>query len=82
MKTVSITSKGQITIPASARQQLGIQSADQLEVEIHPETRTLSLRKPLTVDEFVAYIDSLPESNVKPLEDVDAYYQKHREPRL
>ena len=68
MSTATVTSKGQITIPADVRRRLGLEAGDLVEVveadggfAIRPangEVRVLKglLRKPVTVDEMNATI--------------------------
>ncbi len=78
MKTVTITSQGQITIPAEVRKQLGLHNSDKLSVSVNPETREISLRKPMTIDEITEYAMRRIDPNAKPVTNVDAYYQKYR----
>lgn len=78
MNTVTVTSQGQITLPANVRKLLNIKSADKLRVDIDPETRTISLQKPMTVDEATTFFDGIPRADVPPLRDVHEYYATER----
>ncbi len=78
MQTITLTSKGQVTLPAEARRALNIQDGDKLLVTYHPTSRSLVLRKPLTIDELRTKVKSFIKKPVKPVIDVDAYYQAHR----
>lgn len=81
MKTITMTSKGQITIPVEAQRSLGLRPGDKLVSSFDPETRAITLTKPMTVDEFVAFVNKIPRKKVKPLLNVDEYYQQNRKPR-
>jgi len=81
--TLTITSKGQTTIPAAIRRKLGIgKDGGTLEMDFNENKNELIVSKPVTIDEISARLTKLIKPGTKPLRNVDEYYQKHREPRL
>lgn len=78
MKTITITSKGQITIPASVRKAWGIKGAGKVNVSFDKETRKMVLEQPMTVDQAISFFDSIPRKKVQPLTDVHEYYARER----
>lgn len=78
MKTITLTSKGQLTLPAEVQRLLGLKPSDKLHVTVDPETRSVTLQKPMTINEFTTFMDTIPRKKVPPLTDVDTYYQEHR----
>lgn len=78
MKTITLTSKGQVTLPAEVRRMLRLKESAKLVVTIDPESRSITLSKPMSVDELAQLTHALPRKKTKPVMDVDAYYQKHR----
>jgi AbrB family looped-hinge helix DNA binding protein len=78
MTTITLTSKGQITLPIEARRLLGLKESDKLAVVVDPKSRSITLSKPLTVDELAKMSHALPRKQISPVIDVDAYYQTHR----
>lgn len=73
---VSVSSKGQIVIPASVRSQLGIDQGTQLVLEV--EDGQILLRRKLTLDEVTGLAQSWLPPDREPILDVDAFYQEHR----
>jgi antitoxin PrlF len=78
MTMVTLTSKGQLTLPIEVRRALGLKDSDKLEVVYNPENRKITISKPMTVDELTAMTSRLPRKNIAPITDVNAYYQTHR----
>jgi AbrB family looped-hinge helix DNA binding protein len=82
MSTITLTSKGQVTLPVEARRILNLQDGDQLIVSVNQETRTLSISKPMTIDDLSAmvqgFIKKRNKKKIIPIKSVDEYYQKHR----
>lgn len=77
--TITITSKGQATIPASFRRKLGVgSSGGVLDVRFDESRGELVITKPLSVDELSKKLSTYIKPGTKPLVDVDAYYQKNR----
>lgn len=80
--SITITSKGQTTIPASYRQKLGLGAkGGSLDVRFDEVKGELVITKPLSIDELSKRLNNYIKPNTKPLTDVDTYYQKHREDR-
>lgn len=80
--TVTITSKGQTTIPAIYRRKLGIgKDGGILDIRYDDAKAELVIARPLGIDELSAKISSYIKPGTKPLQDVDAYYQKNRKMR-
>ncbi len=79
---ITITSKGQTTIPASYRRKLGLSSAGgALDIRFDEAKGELVIARPLSIDELSKKLSGYVKPRVKPLTDVDAYYQKYREDR-
>lgn len=74
---LTLSSKGQITLPAFLRRELGLKQGDRLEATVDPETRRVTLTAIETIDELSARISGYADSS-EPVLDVDAYYQEHR----
>lgn len=79
--TITITSKGQTTIPASYRSKLGVASGGTLDIRFDESKGELVIAKPLSIDELSKKLSGYIKSGTKPLVDVDAFYQKNRENR-
>ena len=78
--TVTITSKGQTTIPAPMRQKLGLgPRGGILDIRFDEVRGELVIAKLLSIDELSKKISSYIKPETKPLTDVDTYYQKYRE---
>lgn len=82
MTTITLTSKGQVTLPAAARRALGLKSSEKLDVDIDIEHQTLTLKRPMTLEKMTTNARKHLKPDTKPVENVDEYYQKHRKPRL
>ncbi len=80
--TITITSKGQATIPASYRRKLGVgANGGTLDIRFDESRGELVIAKPLSVEELSEKLSGYIKSGTKPLVDVDAYYQKNRDGR-
>lgn len=79
MTMITLTSKGQVTLPAEARRMLGLKESDKLTVVVDSNSRSITLSKPMTVDELASMAHALPRKRVRPVTDVSAYYQQHRD---
>ncbi|MES2971672.1 MAG: AbrB/MazE/SpoVT family DNA-binding domain-containing protein [Patescibacteria group bacterium] len=78
--TVTITSKGQATIPALYRRKLGLDAkGGVLDIRFDEAKGELVIARPLNVDELSKKLSKYVRPGTKPLVDVDAYYQKYRE---
>jgi len=79
MIMITLTSKGQLTLPVEVRRALGLRTSDKLELNYNPENRKVTISKPMTVDELSAMTSRLPRKKITPITDVNAYYQTHRD---
>lgn len=78
--TITITSKGQTTIPASYRRKLGLDATGGvLDIRFDDTKGEIVIARPLGVAELSKKISSYIKPGVEPLVDVDAYYQHHRQ---
>ena len=78
--TITITSKGQATIPASYRRKLGIGAGGgTLDIRFDENKGELIIARPLNIDELSQKLSDYIKPHTKPLTDVDAYYQSNRE---
>lgn len=78
MTIVTLTSKGQLTLPIEVRRALGLKDSDKLELSYSSESRKVTITKPMTVEELSAMTSRLPRRKIEPIRDVDSYYQAHR----
>ncbi|MFZ1812210.1 MAG: hypothetical protein WAU02_01625 [Candidatus Saccharimonadales bacterium] len=83
MNTISITSQGQITIPAKVRKAWGISGASELRINFDQKTRRLTVEKPLSVEDFLAITEpimkKLPKNNKPiPADKIHEFYETHR----
>jgi AbrB family looped-hinge helix DNA binding protein len=53
-KTITMSSKGQFTMPAEVRRALGINEGDTLVCEFDDQTQSLTLKKPMSIDDLRA----------------------------
>jgi len=78
--TLTITSKGQTTIPASIRHKLGLdKTGGILQMRFNESMGELIVSKPLNIDELSKKLSGYIKPNTEPLTDVDAFYQATRE---
>jgi AbrB family looped-hinge helix DNA binding protein len=78
--TLTITSKGQTTIPASLRHKLGIPKAGgTLKISFDEGTGELTVSRPTTIAELSRRVSRHIKPGTSPIEDVDAYYQANRQ---
>lgn len=78
MTTITLTSKGQVTLPIAVRRALGLKASEKLEVSFDEQTREIVLRKQGTVEDATKTLRSLPRNNVPPLADAHEYYATER----
>lgn len=79
MFNATVTSQGQITIPAEIRRQAQATPATELQVWYDAETQEIRLKKPLTVKEFSSLVKTiLPPKNIPPLTNVHEFYEIER----
>lgn len=78
MNTVTITSQGQITIPAKIRREIGAKAGDKMSLSYNPYTKKIELDKPRSLDEIANRLTSLIPAGTQPVTNANEYYQKHR----
>jgi AbrB family looped-hinge helix DNA binding protein len=77
--TVTVTSKGQTTIPAPIRRKLGLdRTGGVLEMNFNENKNELVISKAISVDELSKKLSGYIKPGVKPLMDADAFYQANR----
>jgi bifunctional DNA-binding transcriptional regulator/antitoxin component of YhaV-PrlF toxin-antitoxin module len=80
--TITVTSKGQTTLPAPLRRKLGLDSkGGVLNIRFDEAKNELVVSKTLSIDELSEKLSSYIKPGTRPLTDVDAYYQANREGR-
>lgn len=78
--TLTITSKGQTTIPIAIRKKLGLaKSGGVLNIDLDEQRGEAIITKPLSIEELSERISKNIKPGTKPVLDVDRYYQEHRE---
>ncbi len=76
---ITITSKGQTTLPAAIRRKLGVGAeGGKLQIAFDEQKNQLVISKPMTLKELQQKANSYVKPGVAPLEDVGGYYQAHR----
>jgi len=80
MMTATVSSKGQVVIPAELRRKLGIQPGDTVVFDDGPDGAA-TIRRREGWDELSSRFHSWLRPGIEPLEDVHGFYER-REPRL
>lgn len=76
---ITITSKGQTTIPVAVRRQLGIPaSGGTLQISYDQLQDKAVISKPMTIEDLSEEISKKIKPGIKPVLNVDDYYQTHR----
>ncbi|MGH7233825.1 MAG: AbrB/MazE/SpoVT family DNA-binding domain-containing protein [Candidatus Saccharimonadales bacterium] len=77
--TITVTSKGQTTIPAPIRTKLGLgKNGGVLSMSFLESKSQLVISKQLSVDELSTKLSGYIKPGTKPLIDTDAFYQANR----
>ena len=77
--TLTITSKGQTTIPAPVRHKLGLSKGGGiLQMSFNEDKGELVISKPTSVDELSKKLSGYIKPGISPLIDADAFYQANR----
>ena len=80
--TITMTSKGQFTLPANVRKAMALNKpGDKLVLDFSPTKQQAILSKPVSLEAIQAKARAYVKPGTKPLPDVDALYNS-REPRL
>lgn len=74
---VTLSSKGQFTLPADVRTALGLKQGDRLEVSLEESGQTFTVSRVPDLEELSARISGYAKRRA-PVTDVDSYYQEHR----
>lgn len=78
-KTITVTSKGQTTLPAPIRHKLGLdKSGGVLQISFNERKGELIIKKPVSINELSERLSRHIKPATKPVKDVDEYYQAHR----
>lgn len=78
MKTIlTISSKGQFTLPADVRRSMDLKKGDRLEVSFDEVQQRITLTRVAAIADLSARVSSYAK-RTEPVADVDAYYQRHR----
>lgn len=77
--TLTVTSKGQTTIPVSIRRKLGLdKTGGVLQISFDERKGELVVSKSADIDELSKKLSGYIKPGTEPLIDVDAYYQANR----
>ncbi|WP_217428188.1 AbrB/MazE/SpoVT family DNA-binding domain-containing protein [Microlunatus speluncae] len=74
---VSVSSKGQVVLPASVRRALDLQQGDRLELEFDDESGTITLEPVRSAADLSDRVSRYARRR-EPVLSVDEYYQAHR----
>ncbi|GAB3523641.1 AbrB/MazE/SpoVT family DNA-binding domain-containing protein [Arthrobacter monumenti] len=78
MKTIlTISSKGQLTLPSAVRKSMGLKKGDRLEASFDEDQQRITITPIAPIAELSARVSSYAKRS-KPVTDVDSYYQAHR----
>ena len=64
--TVTLSSQGQMTLPASLREALGLKPKDQITLKLNPITRRVELDRKKSLEESLAELDRFRNSLMTP----------------
>jgi bifunctional DNA-binding transcriptional regulator/antitoxin component of YhaV-PrlF toxin-antitoxin module len=79
IRTITVTSKGQTTLPAAIRHKLGVdKSGGVLQIAFNEAKGELVITKPTSITELSERISRHIKPGTPPLENVDEYYQANR----
>ena len=78
--TLTITSKGQTTLPIAMRKKLGLPATGGvLRAEFNEQKGQITLSRPLSIDDLSQRLSKYVKPTIEPVDNVDDYYQKYRE---
>jgi bifunctional DNA-binding transcriptional regulator/antitoxin component of YhaV-PrlF toxin-antitoxin module len=73
--TITMTSKGQFTLPANVRRAMALQKrGDKLTLEFSPASQQVVLSKPVSFEDIQAKASIYIKPGMEPLRDADALY--------
>ncbi|MCR4278234.1 MAG: type II toxin-antitoxin system PrlF family antitoxin [Candidatus Berkelbacteria bacterium] len=77
--TITVTSKGQTTLPVAIRRHLGVgSSGGVLRASFDEHNKQLLISKPIDIEKFSNRISKYIKVGSTPVLNVDDYYQEHR----
>ena len=77
--TITITTKGQTTLPAPVRRKLGLdKTGGVLQISFDERKGELVISKLVNIAELSERISRYVKPNTRPVVSVDEYYQAHR----
>lgn len=74
---LTLSSKGQLTLPAAFRKQLGLRQGDRLEATVSEDGDRITIVRVGGIEELSSRISGYAVDR-EPVEHVDEYYQRHR----
>lgn len=78
-RTITITSKGQTTLPAAIRHKLGIdESGGVLQIDFNEQKGEVVIKKPVSIAELSERLSRYIKPGTEPVKNVDEYYQHNR----
>lgn len=81
--TITVTRKGQTTLPVALRRRLGLaESGGVLHAHLNEDTGELIITRPPSIDELSERLSRHIKPGIRPLQNVDDFYQSQREPRV
>lgn len=75
---VTVSSKGQFTLPVEVRRSMDLRKGDRLEVSFEEDQQRISITRVAAIADLSARVSSYAKRRAEPVIDVDAYYQTHR----
>lgn len=80
--TITVTRKGQTTLPVAVRRRLGLaDSGGVLRARLNEDTGELVLTRPPSITELSERVSRHIKPDSQPLLDVDEFYQSRRGPQ-
>ncbi len=77
--TLTITSKGQTTIPVEIRKKLGISDdGGILSIDFNEQKGAAIITKPMSIELLSEIVSKNIQPGTVPVIDADSYYQEHR----
>lgn len=80
MASVTVTSQGQITIPAQVRRELGIETGQVLQLDFSHSDGSIILRLQPTLEDVQDFFAQNIDPQIPPLRDPAAFYREDRWP--
>jgi len=79
---ITVSSKGQFTLPARFREKLGAEKGTRLRLRLDDDAASATISRAVTVDDVADRISAYLKPGIPPLKNASKYYQKHRRARL